>query len=99
MKSKESQIMLTDDQFAGDTNSQFYMWETSNPSDTLAFEQDFIASTNEEVYSSSNAIAYQKQLLYDRPLAHKLYKDEMDNSMLNKSLELDLEMDDILNEF
>ena len=38
---------------AGNTNSQFYMWEGQNPRDESEFEADLIASTNEMVYNSN----------------------------------------------
>jgi hypothetical protein len=38
---------------AGNTNSQFYMWESQNPRDELDFEADLIASTNESVYNNN----------------------------------------------
>ena len=34
----------------GDTTSQFYMWEPANPVDRADFEEDVIASTNENLY-------------------------------------------------
>ena len=32
------------------TNSQFYMWEPANPTERADFEEDLIASTNENLY-------------------------------------------------
>lgn len=37
-------------QFTGNTNSQFYMWESPTPHDEDAFEEDLIASTSESAY-------------------------------------------------
>ena len=34
----------------GNTNSQFYMWEPANPGERADFEEDLIASTNENLY-------------------------------------------------
>lgn len=44
----------------GDTNSQFYIWEPANPREREDFEEDLIASTNENLYQVAPAYARQK---------------------------------------
>ena len=81
--------------FAGNTNSQFYMWESQNPHDAHEFEQDLIASTNERMYNDN--IEMRKRLIFNDKIN---FEDEIGTRYdLNESfvsdLELDLDFDDI----
>lgn len=103
--------MQTSSLGTGNTNSQFYMWEPSNPMERAAFEEDLIASTNENLYQNplsckmSKAFTADTQdLFYRSPLT----ESDLDGEAIGEGLfgrededefELDLEMNDLLDEF
>lgn len=95
----------------GNTNSQFYMWEPSNPMERAAFEEDLIASTNENLYVNPLPCKVAKAFTADsNDLFYRssLFHDDLDEEPISESLlqrgdeddfELDLEMNDLLDEF
>ena len=94
--------------FDGNTNSQFYMWESQNPHDELDFERDLIASTNENIYQNNLQIRKQPfekmrdQYEFDR-IDREFSFNRGAGRALDESftsgLELDLELDDLVEEY
>ena len=87
------------------------MWEPSNPHERAAFEEDLIASTNENLYQHplpckmTKVFAADSQDLFYRS---SLFRNELDGEPIGESIfernegddfELDLEMNDLLDEF
>ena len=64
------------------TNSQFYMWEgPANPVERADFEEDLIASTNENLY--------QKPLEFSKP--HKAFQANHENFFSSPLFDQELE--------
>lgn len=89
--------------------SQFYMWEPVNPRERADFEEDVIASTNENLYvnplpgkAMKRFAASDDELFFRSPL----FDSDLGGEALERSFgeraddfELDLEMSDLLDEF
>ena len=41
------------------TNSNLYMWESPDPENQIEFENDFIASTSQDIYSQKELQKYE----------------------------------------
>lgn len=90
------------------TNSQFYMWEPANPTERADFEEDLIASTNENLYLTPLAsktgkagFAADSSDLFRSSLFVDDFRPEslIPRRARDDEFELDLEMSDLLDEF
>ena len=96
--------------------SQLYMWEPANPTERADFEEDLIASTNENNYqqplSCKQILSYQGRCveggeasflvssLFEAELERgRPFEDMEGNSNSGDDFELDLEMNDLLDDF